>query len=170
MNTLPHSRYLRQGFTLVEILVVVAIIGLAGAIVVPVITQPSTFSIQSASRMLISDILIAQNDAIASQQNRRIVFNQILNTYSLTDTGGNVLSAAIRAGSTTGNYVVDFNTDNRFAGVAMQNVNFGGNQFLEFDPLGAPLNGGTLQLTAPNANNNLFTITVAPFTGRVSIQ
>jgi len=170
LSTLHQSRFSRRGFTLVEILVVVAIIGMAGAIVVPVISQPSSFSIQAASRMLISDILIAQNDAIASQQNRRLVFNQVLNTYSLTDTAGNVLSASIRAGSTSGNYVVDFNTDRRFAGVALQNVNFGGNPFLEFDPLGAPMNGGTLQLTAPNANNNLFTITVAAFTGRVSIQ
>jgi len=144
----------------------VVIIGIAGAMVVPSLIEPSTLGVQAAGRMVISDILIAQNDAIAAQATRRVVFEPALNRYRLADVDGTTLNVGWKAGGTTANYIVDFSTDARFAGVTLQNVNFGGGQFLEFDPLGGPTNGGALDLVAVNTT---YRVTVAPFTGRVTI-
>jgi len=163
-----QSRSSSKAFTLVEVLVVLVILGFAGAIVVPSLSRPSNFSVQSAGRMLISDIMIAQNDAIASQTPRSIVFEPLLNRYRLVDDSGNNLQAVWRAGSGMGetDYLVDFNADGRFTGVTLQNVNIGGGQTLDFDPLGSPANGGTIDLV--NANTT-YRVSITPFTGRVTI-
>ncbi len=165
---LSADRRTRRAFTLVEVLVVVVILGIAGAIVAPAIIRPGTLGVQAAARMVIADILIAQNDAIASQTTRRVVFEPAFNRYRLTDNGGTTLNIGLRAGGTgTANYVIDFAGDNRFAGVTLQNINIGGTQILEFDPLGAPTNGGSLDLVA---GGTTYRIVISPFTGRVTVS
>lgn len=162
--SLSRTRSSEKAFTLVEILVVVVILGLAGAIVVPTLSQPSKFSVQAAGRAVISDILIAQNDAVASQSPRSVVFEPALNRYRLTDNLGATVQVSWKSG-TVGNYVVDFNADQRFNGVTVQTV---GNavQTFTFDALGAPNNGGTVDLVAGNTR---YRVAIAPFTGRVTI-
>ena len=168
--SLPHrwiSNRALRGFTLVEILVVVVILGLAGAIVVPSLTQPTAFSIQAAGRTVISDILIAQNDAVATQLPRSVVFDGSLNRYRLLDDQGTTLQMAWRSGGTVSNYVVDFNNDTRFNGVRLEVGATGVETFtLTFNALGAPNAGGTLDLVSGNSR---YRITIAPFTGRVTI-
>ena len=159
----------QRAFTLIEVLIVVAVMGLIGAVVVPQMLRAGTLGVQAAGRMVISDILIAQNDAIASQANRRVVFDTANNSYSVTDEDGNVLTARWR-GAGVENYTVNFNTDSRFEGVTIQNVDFGDppdDVILEFDALGAPTgSGGTLDLIFEETT---YRINVARFTGRVTI-
>lgn len=166
----------RRAFTLVEILVVVTIIGIAGAIVIPHLMEAGTLGVQAASRMVIADILFAQNDAIAAQNSRRVVFDVANNRYWLTTdltfalntvpAPGNAMGVNWKGGPLNSNFIFDFDTDERFDGVILQNVNFGGNTTLEFDALGGPTSGGTLQLVS---GNNQYQIDVAPFTGRVTV-
>lgn len=178
MSSHPAPTPATRAFTLVEILVVVAILGVAGAIVLPTLLQPGTLGIQAASRMVIADILFAQNDAIAFQSTRRVVFNTAENRYWLTaDTTfalnsipspSNALGVRWKDGTTgTANFIFDFDNDDRFQGVQIQNANFGGNPVLEFDALGGPTSGGTIDLVAGTTR---FRVTVAAFTGRVSVQ
>lgn len=155
---------IRRAYTLVEILVVVTIIGMIGAIVVPHMLQAGTMQVQAAGRIVIADILYAQNDAVAQQRTRRVVFEPSLNRYRLTDIDGNLLTATWMPGQ---QYAQDFNADKRFTGVRMQNVNFNGGQILEYDELGTPLTGGSLDLVAAGKT---YRVTVAPFTGRVTID
>lgn len=163
----PQTRpLLGRAFTLVEVLVVVVIMGIAGAVVVPSLMRTSTFGVQAAGRMAISDIIIAQNAAIAAQANRSIIFEPAQNRYRLVDNTGTTLQAKWRAGGTATNYIIDFDTDTRFAGVTIQNANFGGDATLVFDALGSPDSGGTFDLVAPDAG---YRVTVTPFTGRVTI-
>lgn len=160
----------RRGFTLTEVLVVVTIIGIAGALIVPHMMQAGTLGVQAAGRMIIADILIAQNDAIATQQVRRIIFDTDNNRYRMTDAADNTLTVTWRAASSDGgNYEIDFNTDDRFEGVVLENVDFGGDEplVLEFDALGTPTgDGGALELVA---DSQRYSVDVAPFTGRVTI-
>lgn len=165
--TVRADRTFPKAFTLVEVLAVVVIIGLAGAVVVPSLLRRGTLEVQAASRMLISDILIAQNEAIAMQAPRQLMFETAENRYRFTDTVGNTLNARWKAGGNViGNYIMDFDTDDRFAGVNLDAPAFGGTTNLQFDALGAPQNGGTVDLVSGNFR---YRITVAPFTGRVTI-
>lgn len=158
----------RRAFTLVEVLVVVVIIGIAGAVVVPALIRPSNLGAQAAARLVISDILIAQNEAIASGATRQVVFEPAFNRYRLTDGAGNTLSVGWKSGGLGGaNYLVDFGTDSRFTGVILQNVNIGGTQILAFDALGAPAGGGTFELAGAGVT---YRVTIAPFTGRVTVD
>jgi len=154
------------GYTLVEVLVIVTIIGIAAAIIVPNMLSAGTLGVQAAARIIIADILYAQNDAIAQQRNRRVVFDPDNESYSLLDDTGAVLTAKWKNGSAN-NYVVDFTTDSRFQGVVIVSADFGGTPTLEFDALGGPLNGGTVEIEFKNTR---YRITVASFTGRVTVQ
>ncbi len=156
------------GYTLVEVLIIVAILGVAAAIVVPQMLAAGTLGVQAAARIIIADILFAQNDAIAKQRTRKIVFDPASESYSLTDENDAVLSANWKGGGGN-NYVIDFVADTRFQGVVIVSANFGGAtpQTLEFDDLGGPLNGGTVEI---EFQGQRYRITVASFTGRVTVE
>ena len=158
----------RGGYTLIEVLIVVTIIGIAAAVVVPHMLAAGTLGVQAAARIIIADILFAQNDAIAQQRNRRVVFDPANESYSLTDDAGTVLSVNWKGGGVN-NYTVDFTTDSRFQGVEIVLANFGGATptMLEFDALGSPLNGGAVEI---KFQDQRYRITVASFTGRVTFQ
>ncbi|NJL31937.1 MAG: prepilin-type N-terminal cleavage/methylation domain-containing protein [Phycisphaerales bacterium] len=122
----------RRAFTLVEVLVVVIIIGIAAAVVVPAMIRPGSLHVQAATRIVIADLLYAQNDAIAQQKPRRAVFDTANNRYRLTDAAGNTLAANWK-GSGGSNYVVDFKNDSRFQGVTLTTAQFGSDDFVEFE-------------------------------------
>ncbi|MCE9590972.1 MAG: GspH/FimT family pseudopilin [Planctomycetes bacterium] len=164
MHGSPTSR---RGFTLIEVLIVVAIIGIAGAVIVPQMLKAGTLQIQAAGRMIISDLLIAQNEAVAKQAPRRVVFDVNANRYSITDGNGNAIPALWRTGGdNSANYAVDLTQDGRFNGVRLSKASFNNTASIQFDALGGPDNGGTVELTSGNTH---YRITVAPFTGRVTI-
>ncbi len=171
MSTMKYNHCRgRAGYTLVEVLVVVTILGIASAIVVPQMLAAGTLGVQAAARIIIADILYAQNDAIAQQRNRRVVFDPDNERYSLVDENGAVLTARWISGSAN-NYVVDFVNDSRFQGVKIVSADFGGAPgdppTLEFDALGGPLNGGTVEI---QFQDQRYRVTVASFTGRVTVQ
>ncbi len=56
------------GFTLVEILVVVVILGIAAAIVVPAISSTSDLTLAAAARHLVADLEYAKNLALTKQR------------------------------------------------------------------------------------------------------
>jgi len=164
----PGSRG-RSGYTLVEVLIIVAILGIAAAIVVPQMLAAGTLGVQAAARIIIADILFAQNDAIAKQRTRKVVFNPTNESYSLTDENDAVLTANWKSGDAN-NYIVDFINDSRFQGVVIVSADFGGGatkETLEFDDLGGPLNGGTVEI---EFQGERYRITVASFTGRVTVE
>ncbi len=162
-----HPRRSRYGYTLIELLLVIGIMGMLGAIVVPHMIKSGQLTIQAAGRMVIADILFAQSEAVARQQTRQIVFNTDANSYRMTDGAGTTLGVSWKSGGASSqNYVVDFGNDGRFAGVRLANVNFGGTNTLTFDDLGAPVNGGTIDLIFEETR---YRVSVAPFTGRVTI-
>ena len=156
----------RSGFTLVEVLVVLVIIGIAGAVVVPQMLSGGQLGVQAAARMVIADIIYAQNEAVARQSPRRVVFEPDDNRYLLTDTAGTTMTVSWKSGGQE-NYIVDFEQDQRFSGVTLENVDFGGTTIIEFDDMGSPTSGGTLELIAAGFR---YRITVAAFTGQVTIE
>lgn len=154
-------------FTLVEVLVVVVIIGIAGAIIVPQMTRAGSMQIQAAGRMVIADVLHAQNEAMARAEPIKLVFETTNNRYYLTDQNDAKLESSWRMGdSGSGNFIVDFSQDNRFSGVRLTAAGLGADQTVVFDPLGAPDTGGTVTL---QSSVDTYVVTIAEFTGRVTI-
>jgi prepilin-type N-terminal cleavage/methylation domain-containing protein len=153
----------RRGYTLVEVLVVVSIIGIIGAIVVPQMIEPGNLRVQAATRAIVADLLVAQNEAIAHQSPRRVIFEPAQGRYRIADHDGISVVANWQSGAV---YVVDFTNDSRFAGVSIQSVDFSGQLLVEFDELGAPSSGGTIDLVAGRTH---YRISMAPFTGRITI-
>ncbi len=146
---------------------VVVIMGIASAIVVPQMLRGGQMGLQAAARMVIADVIFAQNEAVAHQAVRRVVFDAANDSYRITDGAGNTLTASWKANGGAGeNYIVSFADDGRFQGVVMENVDIGGGAVLEFDALGSPVNGGTLEMATADFR---YRIAIAPFTGQVTI-
>lgn len=151
-----------RGFTLIEVLVVVVILGIAAGIVVPQVMNTGSLTIQGAARHVIGDLLVAQNEAIARAERRSVVFDAANESYRVADE----TNTTITADWMDKPYVVSFLDDDRFSGVVIEAVNFGGDAFVSFDEMGAPSSGGTIDLAH---ENHRYRVTVAPFTGRVTV-
>lgn len=162
-----------RGYTLIEVLITVTIMGMAAAIVVPNMMKGGTLGVQAGARMIIADLLYAQNEAMAQQSVRRVVFDSDDNSYRVEryDAGANTwvleFNPALSDGGLKQNYVVDFDEDKRFQGIEIVSAAFNGSDRVEFDDLGNPSAGGVVRL---RFEEHVYDINVAPFTGRVTVE
>lgn len=179
-----------SGFTLVELLITVAVLGVATVMVIPSMTQTNGLRVQAAVRLIVSDIAFAQADAMAYQSRRAIVFGQVGrpgagatysyvsgNGYTLAEPTGNVLDLAANAmydpAEATKPLFRDLD-DPVYGGSSITAANFSGGNLLIFDELGGPVTtltgsepaSGTIDVSAISDG---FRITVAPYTGYVTV-
>lgn len=94
-QTTPAAR----GLTLAELLVAIGIIALAAAVSVPFYRVVSlNLNLNAASRDLASDLRYAQQLAVTTQINHRVVFDAAENSYSIknSSSGETVKSRAIK--------------------------------------------------------------------------
>lgn len=82
----PAARRWAAGFTLVEILTVVLILGIASAIVAPQIGSRDDLKVRAAARVLIADLLYAQNMAVAQQKYHYVKFDPDAEEYTVMST------------------------------------------------------------------------------------
>jgi len=166
------------GFTLVEILLTVAILGLAGLLVIPYMTNLPSFETEAAVRQIVSDLSYAQSDAMARQQPRRVLFDVESDEYRLLGDDFTVNEDELYDPiSHTGDnrYIRNFATDDRFSFVTIESADFDNQAlFITYDELGGPVrsDGGpsTGGRVVVDGKNESFEILVSPFTGRVSVN
>lgn len=190
-----RSTNVRRGYTLVELIVVVAILGISGTLLVPNLVDRSTFAIQAASRALISDLVFAQSDALANQEYRRVQFieDDEANTgyvgYCIVRVTPNDFSYPYDPGTADyildpmsnsdadGRYIVDFSKDGRFGDVRITSVSIdSGRDYITFDEFGgsisssggAPGTGGEIELEGGDGHRYL--VTISPFTGKTTVE
>lgn len=162
-----------KAYTLIEVLIVVTIMGLAAAIIVPNMMQGGTLGVQAGARMIIADLLFAQNEAMAQQSTRRIVFDTDNNSYRVEKYDSSATTWVLEYNPSAGmgndqqNYEISFEEDGRFKGIEIVTADFNGGSTVEFDDLGNPSSGGTVLL---KFEEHEYEITVAPFTGRVTVE
>lgn len=171
---------MRRGYTLIEVLIVVVVLGIMGALIVPSMGTTSVLRIQASVRAIVSDITFAQSDALAYQQRRAVVFDTgALNGYTLVEVKGAVIDPVADAmydpGGPGGRYIVSLN-DPRFGGAQITFAEFDGDAALIFDEMGGPViapdsdtpsSGGRIII---EGSDQVFQITVEAFTGRVTVQ
>lgn len=167
-----------RGYTLIEVLVVVTILGIAGAMVAPSMGQVGVLRIQSAVRSVVSDITFAQMDALGYQEQRAIVFDIDQNMYTLVQVTGNAIDtdadALYEPKGPNQRYRVSLDKES-FGGTILESVDFDGDTTLIFDEVGGPVaapgtstlsDGGSIVIAGPLSR---YRIDVAAFTGRVSV-
>ena len=82
-----YRNWTARAFTLIEILVVVVILGIAATLVIPKLSSAGDLNAASAARVVLADLNYAQNCAITTQKPCFVSFSKSTNsdTYSLLD-------------------------------------------------------------------------------------
>lgn len=172
----------RRSYTLIELLLVCAILGIAGSLLIPQIVGRDIMACQAAVRLIIGDITFAQSDALAHQEIRRIHFDDDGMGYSISRVTQSQLSAPFDPDTADyihdpiegGEYIVNIGSDERFTGVSIEDVDIdGGGRDLHFDALGGTISasggvGAGGSITVRSAND-AYEITIAPFTGKITV-
>ena len=159
-----------RAFTIIEILIVVVLLAIAGMMVVPMMSSAASIQIESAANIVAADLEYAKSMAISRGQNFSVVFDKAAETYQIKDQNDNVIPHPVKKGF---NYVIDFRNDRRLNRVDIFDANFDATNEVKFDYLGSPLNGndtplnsGVISLQAAGVTK---TIRVEPVTGYISI-
>ena len=182
-STRPNAGRTRlsRAFTLIEVLIVVALLGIASAILLPTIGSVNVLQIQGAVRTVVTDLTFAQNDAIAYQERRAVMFDVASSSYRLVAVPGNVIdpetNILYNRTSPNGLYEVSFFQQN-FGDSRITRAEFNNDEddnTIIFDSLGGPVAdpggntpgaGGIIEIRDAEQS---FEIRVEPFTGRINV-
>ena len=173
-----------NAFTLVEVMTVMVILGIAAACIVPQIGTRGDLDAAAAARSIMADLLYAQNRAIATQKVHFVEFSSTGYCLLTRDSDTSPLYT-ITNPTTQNSYVVTIGPSNTICpDVSISSVNFDNSpsMTIEFDSLGAPwiynLQQGTAmplvstgQITLSTASPALTaSVLIDPVTGEASTQ
>lgn len=168
----------RQAYTLVEVLVVITILGVAGMMVVPTLGQTDVLRVQGAVRAIVADLTFAQADALAYQEQRAVVFDVSENQYILVAVFDGTVDPALNAlfdpQGPGQRYVIDFD-DPAYGNSQLASPDFDGDEIIIFDELGGPVlspgsdtpaSNGTVDIIGASSRMR---VTVEAFTGHITV-
>lgn len=159
------------GFTLVELLIVIAIIMIAALTAIPMMSSAASVQIRSAVNMLTADLEYAKSMSISRGQNYSVVFDKNTESYWIEDQNGSVIPHPVKKGF---GYLIDFQNEDRLSKVDIVDADFDGTTVVKFDYLGSPYNGNSTPLNSGvislQAGGTTTTVTVEAVTGFISIQ
>jgi len=171
----------RSAFTLIEILVVVLILGIAAAVIVPHIGSRSDLKATSAARLMMADLIYVQNRSISQQKYHYVYFDAGTESYKVQSMEGSPgVMTVITHPVDQSPFVVAIGPAGPapLRDVFIDTVNFDGQSVLAFDEMGTPYayNPGTNVLTALTSGNiglkcgkMLLNVIIEPFTGELRL-
>jgi prepilin-type N-terminal cleavage/methylation domain-containing protein len=178
-----RDRQISRAFTLVEILVVVVILGIAAAVVVPQIGTQSDLRAAAGARLVMADLIYAQNRAIATQTKHYVVFNTTAGSQNYRIRMGSSLVDIPQPITKETFYEVDFGQKGTaLSDISLGTVDIEGCAVIAFDELGVPYsyNAGTSATTALSTSGGstiqikcgtfTLTISVEPYTGEIKVN
>ncbi len=178
---IPRTIGSTKGFTLVEILAVVVILGIASAIIIPQIGSRDDLVVAAGARVVMADLIYAQNRAIATQKWHFVQFVDQQYSLMTRDSDGSPLYT-ITHPITKNAYSVTFGAKNSgMENVALGTVVLGGPGVLGFNELGAPylfdpstnapptplVTAATITIQSGKVP---LTISIEPYTGEATVQ
>jgi prepilin-type N-terminal cleavage/methylation domain-containing protein len=168
----------KTGFTLVEILAVVVILGLAAAVILPRVGNHANLRASSMTRVIMADLAYVQSRAVTTQRPHYVRFDLVNNRYEvldrLTASGEQIIAHPVDKAP----FVVPLGgarTD-PLRDVVLDAVTFDGRPVLKFDELGSPhsfdpdtftstpLAAGSVRV---KSHEFTMTITVEPYSGEL---
>ena len=158
-------------FTLLEVIIVLIIIGIVAGIAVPIYTSAASIQLKTAADVVASDLEYAKNMAISTGKSYSVVFDTRAESYSIEDSGGQVISHPVHIGAS---YIVNFKRDSRLNQVDIASTTFGAANTIKFDNIGAP-SYGTGNVSGNNfvqlrAGGNTMKVKIESVTGYISIE
>jgi type II secretory pathway pseudopilin PulG len=153
------------------VLVVVTVLGIAAALVVPSLSGADVLRVQGAVRTVVSDITLAQSEALAFQVGRAIRFDVTGNRYQMIEVRGTNIDASTDLISET------FLGGAKFGDAEIKSATFAGDDevTLIFDEMGGPVTAAGGSTPAGNGvlsirgSGQVFNLTVEGYTGRVTV-
>jgi len=130
-----------EGFTLIEVVTILVVLGILAAVAATRFTGTSTISVRGAAEMIQADIRYAQEAAMAEHTAKSVIFSTGASSYTV-DSENKELPSGVTIGN---NFTVTFNS------------------------LGEPTAGGGQSVSVSDGTNTQ-TITVVNYTGKVSID
>lgn len=181
-----HSARPRHAYTLIELLLIVAILGLASALLIPQLANRGSMEVQAAVRQIIADLSFAQSDALAHQEYRRVHFYDDGTGYCIyrvTDADFadpfdedevDIIFDPLADTDENGLYICKFQQEGRYELVVVGDVIIdGGSRHVTFDELGGtvsdlgvPGTGGSITITGGDFS---YRINISPFTGKLTV-
>ncbi len=148
-----------SGFSLIELIVVIVLIGIFTTMALTrTDTGLTTIKEQIAIDQITNDIDLARSMAFARNEAIIIMFDKDQESYGVYDNSGIITTFP----NSDNNGIISL--DNSYLrNVDIKNVNFSGLSSLQFQPLGDPISGGTIEL-------NTKTITIEPITGKWNVN
>lgn len=195
-SKLPASRYthyskFQQGFTLLELMIVVFILSVTAVVAIPNLSTTDSYKLDKAGSELADAIRFARAEAIRTGSPHGVWYFSSASTISVyrvvyyTILGFPIPTPTydIRHPVDKKLYNLDYSNNGNQAPVELRSValQYGGNdtnrEYIAFGPSGTPryLSGSTYQML-DNANivlaygGQIRTVNVSPMTGRVTVQ
>ena len=177
---------LPAGLTLMELLIVVLMLGIMVMAVAPVINSGlNDARLSGAAGEVVTALEFAQMTAATSGSRTRVTINAALNTivvekFSISidllgseselnedDVEGGDFALMERPMNRGVDYSISLPDESRFSGIDITAAAFGASNFVEFDTLGAPSDGGTVTL---DMGGRQIVVALDSLAGKVSLS
>jgi type II secretion system protein H len=163
---MQNQKTKQNGFTLVEIIIVIVIISIAALIAVPMMSSAGDIQVRAAADMIAADLEYAKSMAVSRQKTYKVIFDTAAESYRLAVYENGITTTITHPVNAGKPYAVNFKADSRVSQVNISSVSFAGSE-VDFDSVGSPNSGGVVTL---KASGKTVTVTVEAGTGFISVS
>ncbi len=138
------------GFTIIELMMVMIIVGIVGLLVVPMFSHAGGLRVLEVTEQMAATIRYAQTAAITMQTPYQIVVDQVTEKFEMRDADGSIVNDPINKvaeWSSSHLFSIDFNNHPHFTNITIDSAGFDDSPVLWFDYLGAPYAGPIIDNT-----------------------